>query len=753
MHSAKKKVNSASATRGGKPASKADTPVPEEKVQAAVDVEVHADHQKHAIIQEVVLTEEQLNEEFNRVLNASDPNIAKKLARFNYKEGVFKDEQYIDQTAVHLSIEGSIALIGSDDARPVDEAKLAQLELTQPNNGVNVAAAATSTDNNNNNAANPEENSNAENQSEEQKDETAVVETSVKNQFNYSERMCQTYTNPMRDHDSMTEPPATSTFSGNATQFEIFDSYLEAFLLARAAKDGISKKKGDDDKNKDSGISQYMSSTKMLNKLYQDPKFVEKLRTLERLTSQNADEALFHAYKYFDDPADADKQGGRGSLLPLWTFSLDAAKKKSVTSICWNPKYSDLFAVGYGSFDFLKNSTGVIGCFSLKNPSYPEYLFLTQSGVLCLDFHPQHPALLAVGLYDGTVAVYDVRSKNKTPIYQSTDPKARHTDPVWQVKWQLDEGGKSISFHSISSDGRVTCWMMNKNELVNQEVMELKLVPIRDNSFSEKINLSSTTSSAPTPTPDSTPSKSSSSSSSGDDDVSLVGLAAGSCFSFNPRSSHLFVVGTEEGALHKCSTSYSSQYLQTYEGHSMAVYSVMWNHFHPRVFLSCSADWSVKVWDAQNSRPVMSFDIGTPVGDAAWAPFSSTVFAVCSADGKVFVFDLSVDKYEPIAEHRVYTPKSNRHFKAIQSAVQAASTSSVPVPPAADPIIKCTKIAFNQSTPVLLVGDDRGVVTSVKLSPNLRKTTLKGWEHIDAKVEEDRLEKLLIHFSKNDAEL
>lgn len=30
---------------------------------------------------------------------------------------------------------------------------------------------------------------------------------------------------------------------------------------------------------------------------------------------------------------------------------------------------------------------------------------------MCLDFHPQSPALLAVGLYDGTVLVYDIRNK------------------------------------------------------------------------------------------------------------------------------------------------------------------------------------------------------------------------------------------------------------------------------------------------------------------------------------------------------
>lgn len=76
-----------------------------------------------------------------------------------------------------------------------------------------------------------------------------------------------------------------------------------------------------------------------------------------------------------------------------------------------------------------------------------------------------------------------------------------------------------------------------------------------------------------------------------------------------------------------------------------------------------------------------------------WAPYSSTVFAACTADGKVYVFDLNVNKYEPLTE---------------QIVVQKKRT-------------KLTHIAFNQRYPILLAGDDRGNVTTLKLSPNLRK--------------------------------
>ena len=52
---------------------------------------------------------------------------------------------------------------------------------------------------------------------------------------------------------------------------------------------------------------------------------------------------------------------------------------------------------------------------------------------MCLDWHPQHSSVLAVGLYDGTVSVYDVRLTSQQALYQSNVKTGKHTDPVWEV--------------------------------------------------------------------------------------------------------------------------------------------------------------------------------------------------------------------------------------------------------------------------------------------------------------------------------
>ena len=283
---------------------------------------------------------------------------------------------------------------------------------------------------------------------------------------------------------------------------------------------------------------------------------------------------------------------------------------------------------------------------------------------MCLDFHPSHESVLAVGCYDGTVLVFDIRNKLNKPIFSSTVKTGKHSDPVWEVAWLKDDGVKSLNFFSISSDGRVTLWTLSKNELQHSDIMLLKLAGLV------------------------------SSESDGQEETSLVGLAGGCCMDLNSFTDHLFLVGTEEGRIHKCSKAYNSQYLETYEGHFMAIYAVRWNKLHPRVFLSASADWTVKLWDHESRQPLMSFDLGNAVGDVEWAPYSSTVFAAVTNDGKVHVFDLAENKHEAMCDQKVVRKS------------------------------KVTHVAFNPNpaSPILLVGDDRGGVLALKLSPNLRRT-------------------------------
>ncbi len=64
-------------------------------------------------------------------------------------------------------------------------------------------------------------------------------------------------------------------------------------------------------------------------------------------------------FKYYEDLGDEFKDSV-GSLLPLWRFKYDKAKKMAITALSWNPLYNDLFAVAHGSCEHLIYSSYIL---------------------------------------------------------------------------------------------------------------------------------------------------------------------------------------------------------------------------------------------------------------------------------------------------------------------------------------------------------------------------------------------------------
>uniref|UniRef100_A0A3Q4HJL4 Dynein axonemal intermediate chain 1 n=1 Tax=Neolamprologus brichardi TaxID=32507 RepID=A0A3Q4HJL4_NEOBR len=595
------------------------------------------------------LTEAELKEEITRILTANNPHAPQNIVRYSFKERSYKPINVVDQMAVHFVLEGSLVHQDSEEAR--------KLRVKEVDGG------------------------DVEEAGDEDRPDSAASrinkkEPKVTNQFNFSNRASQTLNNPMRDRICQTEPPPRSSFSATANQWEIYDAYVQELQKQEKNKE---KQKGTHSQ-KDNGKSKKV----MLMETQSEDvtKWTMASKILERTISQNTFDDIAQDFKYFEDASDEFREQ-EGTLLPLWKFQYDKAKTLSVTALCWNNKYQDLFAVGLGSYNFSRQGCGMLLFYSLKNPAFPEYIYPTSSGVMCLDIHAQHSHLVAVGFYDGCVAVYSLKEEGQEPVYKSTAKTGKHTDPVWQVRWQSDDMDSNHNFYSVSSDGRVVSWTLVKNELVFTDIIRLTL----------NCAVSEGPEGAQAPT-------------------------SGTSFDFHRQIDYMFLVGTEEGKIHKCSKTYSSQFLETYDAHSMAVDTVKWNYFHPKVFVSCSSDWTVKIWDHTINTPMFVFDLQAAVGDVAWSPYSSTVFAVVTTDGTVHVFDLSVNKYEAICQQLVVDKKKT----------------------------KLTHVEFNPIHPVIIVGDDRGYVTSFKLSPNLRKKpkAKKGHELPKGpEVEVAKMEKLL----------
>ena len=98
----------------------------------------------------------------------------------------------------------------------------------------------------------------------------------------------------------------------------------------------------------------------------------------------------------------------------------------------------------------------------------------------------------------------------------------------------------------------------------------------------------------------------------------------------------------------------------------------------------------IKLWDHKLISPWLYLDLGNAVGDVSWSPYSSIIFSAVTSDGKIHLYDLCENKHDPLC---------------VQKVVKRARLS---------------KVWFNSKEFILIVGDDKGGVNSLKLSPNLR---------------------------------
>lgn len=346
----------------------------------------------------------------------------------------------------------------------------------------------------------------------------------------------------------------------------------------------------------------------------------------------------------------------------------------NVTSAEWNKHNQDLLAVSYGDTAPVPNITGGLVLFwSLKNPTYPERVIRTRTGVTALHFSSVHPNMVAAGTHDGSVMIWDLRRPTDVPVLQSgssvsTHNDQKHTDIVWETKW-VDRGDRGEALVSTSSDGCVYQWSMKKG-LEQTPLMSLKRL---QNPFLGANSVY------------------------GHKEGIVFHKSSGFCADFPRGDASTYLVGTEDGLIHRCSTSYNEQYLATYLGHSGPVYRVRCNPFVSHAFLTCSADWSMKLWSTKAipGHPAnthlfnfMSTDLCDSVNDVIWAPHNSTSFAACMDDGRVELWDLSEKPLDPIVVHYPRDLQFQR---------------------------RRTCVRFSPNSPVLIAGDDNGSVDVMRM--------------------------------------
>ncbi|XP_077424536.1 dynein axonemal intermediate chain 4 [Vanacampus margaritifer] len=327
-----------------------------------------------------------------------------------------------------------------------------------------------------------------------------------------------------------------------------------------------------------------------------------------------------------EEEEEKEEDAVKPSLELLWIFSCELTKGWNITCMAWNKKNPDLLAVGYG--DYRPGKKGLICCWSIKNLSWPERLYHCHSGITAVDFSANNPDKMAVGMHDGTVAIFSVRNReSRTFLTSSIDCKKRHVHPVWHVTWvkqemTLSEEDVVESVVSVSEDGRVLKWLLCSHGLDGVGMLELRR--IQDGIKKAEGNKTKR------------------------EGILVSTATPGLCLDFQPTDHSIYLAGTSEGVIHKCSVSNNHHYLALYQKHLCPVNHVQWSPFSPDVFLSGSADWTIQLWKEDCLTPAMGFtSIQSPVLSIRWSPLWPSVFAAIKSE-QLEIWDLNASMLDPV---------------------------------------------------------------------------------------------------------
>ena len=306
-------------------------------------------------------------------------------------------------------------------------------------------------------------------------------------------------------------------------------------------------------------------------------------------------------------------------------------EKYVVNCLDWNPFNQDLLAAAYGVSDIDDKKGGYLLFWTLKN-QYPERVIKTPRGLTSCNFSKKNPYYIVCADYTGEIMVFDLRLNTDIPIADSKEVKDKHTDIVWEVKWIERSNDKNEMIVSISSDGKVKEWLLKKGLEVNDLMHMKKTTTFPDSSLNPFSKYDNSTK-----------------------ESMIFRDANGLSFDFPNNDTSIYYISLEECTINKCRISYKDTYIETYHGHQGPVYKVRCNPFDPNIFLTCSYDWTIKIWNTKHYKPLLScksMKKTHQINDIEWSPYTSTIFACVIDDGTVEVWDLYRGSGDPVAVER-----------------------------------------------------------------------------------------------------
>ncbi|XP_051928156.1 cytoplasmic dynein 1 intermediate chain 1 isoform X4 [Hippocampus zosterae] len=334
------------------------------------------------------------------------------------------------------------------------------------------------------------------------------------------------------------------------------------------------------------------------------------IRVMERALAESGDIFFDYGGRALEDK-EGDLAGGSSLSFTRLFYDDHWSKHRVVTCLDWSPQYPELLVASYNNNeDAPHEPDGVALVWNIKfKKATPEYIFHCQSPVVSVGFAKFHPNLVVGGTYSGQIVLWDNRSHRRTPVQRTPLSAAAHTHPVYCVNVVGTQNANNLI--TVSTDGRMCSWSL---DMLSQPQESMELVYNKSKP------------------------------------VAVTGMA------FPTGDVNNYVVGSEEGTVYTASRHGSKAGIcEMFEGHQgpvtgischNAVGTVDFSH----LFITCSFDWTVKLWSTKQNKPLYSFeDNADYVYDVMWSPVHPAIFASVDGMGRLDLWNLNNDTEVPTA--------------------------------------------------------------------------------------------------------
>lgn len=417
---------------------------------------------------------------------------------------------------------------------------------------------------------------------------------------------------------------SVSTFVSN---YEMFDTYADLERHTQSLE-----VEGADNTEKLDITTYSLEGSKDLDKLLCKSKsFKLSSMILQRILASNVYRERQRRFRNMDESSPLNPEVHYlYRIEPLFVYKTVAAVGKAVSSFSWCPSDSDILAVGYGVYNARPNmdrSSGVVCLWNIKNPVNPERFYKYPVPVTALAFSKEHPQLLAVGLYDGSIEITDI-TDGMVPVtvYTSQRSTSPAMESVCQIQWIQSRGEDEIL--AATQDGFVIRYTLtNSPYLIGSQMMLLERVegaieglPVEPRKYAK---------------------------------LQANRHAQILTLEISPIQPDTYYVGTDEGCIRKCSTFYPNQHQHVLQVHQYSVTCMEFSQWSSRIFLTCGTDWFIRIWIDGILEPIIELTSGLePVQCARWSPNNSTIIA-CTKRTKLEIWDLTTNVLVPVSSHNI----------------------------------------------------------------------------------------------------